>query len=183
MSLFGRRAFTLLAGSLGLGAVASAPRKAFSSSSKGPCLSLEDPRVKRFNAYREMAFQDPAKAVETYTSPNLSYTSATGQQFNQPQLIKRIGQWNSGFRRNAVTPMVATALEDGSVVIVVEQNILNSGNFRGTSASNNTLDLTSIFKVSYDNEGLISEYSSYHDYGHLAKNIGSENSVQLLELS
>ena len=52
----------------------------------------------------------------------------------------------------------------------------------GSTASNNRLDLTSIFKVSYDNKGMISKYSSYQDYGHLAKNIGSENSVQLLEL-
>ena len=182
MSLFGRRAFMLLAGSLGIGTIASNPHKAFSSSSRGQCLPPEDPRVKRFTAYREMAFQDPAKAVETYTSPNLSYASTSGQQFNQPQLIKRITQWNEGFRRNAITPVVATELEDGSVLIVYDQNILNSGNFRGTSASNNTLNLTSVFKVSYDNKGMISKYSSYQDYGHLAKNIGSENSVQLLEL-
>ena len=182
MSFFGRRAFILLAGSLGVGAVASTPRKAFSSSNKGQCLSLEDPRVKRFTAYREMAFQDPNKAVEKDTSPNLSYASTSGQQFNKPQLIKRIAQWNEGFRRNAVKPVVATELEDGSVLIVYDQNIINSGDFRGNSASNNTLDLTSIFKVSYDDNEMISKYSSYQDYGHLAKNIGSENSVQLLEL-
>ena len=182
MSFFGRRAFMLLAGSLGISAVASNPRKAFSSSSNGQCLSLQDQRVKRFSAYRELAFKDPAKAVETYASPDLIYVSTSGQQFNQPQLIERIAQWNSGFRRNAVEPVVATNLEDGSILIVYDQNILNTGDFRGTSASNNTLDLTSIFKVSYDNKGMISEYSSYQDYGHLAKSIGSKNSLQLLEL-
>lgn len=182
MSFFGRRAFMLLAGSLGISAVASNPRKAFSSTSDGQCLSLEDPRVKRFATYREMAFKDPAKAVETYTSPDLNYVSTSGQQFNQPQLIERIAQWNSGFRRNAVEPVVATNLEDGSILIVYDQNILNTGDFRGTSASNNTLDLTSIFRVSYDDKGMISGYSSYQDYGHLAKGIGSKNSLQLLEL-
>ncbi|WP_186539720.1 hypothetical protein [Synechococcus sp. BIOS-E4-1] len=182
MSFFGRRTFMVLAGSLGIGVVASTPRKAFSSSGKGQCLSLEDQRVKRFTAYREMAFQDPAKAVETYSSPNLSYASTSGQEFNKPQLIERIKQWNEGFRRNAVKPVVATELEDGSILIVYDQNILNSGDFRGASASNNTLDLTSLFKVSFDDKGMISSYSSYQDYGHLAKNIGSANSVQLLGL-
>ena len=182
MSFFGRRAFMLLAGSLGISAVASNPRKAFSSTSDGQCLSLEDPRVKRFATYREMAFKDPAKAVETYTSPDLNYVSTSGQQFNQLQLIERIAQLNGGFRRNAVTPVVASALEDGSVLIVYDQNILNSGDFRGTSASNNALDLTSMFKVFYNDKGLISKYSSYMDYGHLANNIGSKDSVQLLVL-
>ena len=182
MSFFGRRVFMLLAGSLGISAVASNPRKALSSSSNGQCLSLQDQRVKRFSAYRELAFKDPAKAVETYASPDLIYVSTSGQQFNQPQLIERIAHWNNGFRRNAVEPIVATNLEDGSVLIVYDQNILHTGDFRGTSASNNTLDLTSIFKVSYDDKGMISEYSSYQDYGHLAKRIGSKNSLQLLEL-
>ena len=182
MSFFGRRAFMLIAGSLGISAVASNPRKALSSTSKGQCLSLEDQQVKRFTAYREMAFKDPAKAVETYTSPDMSYISTSGQEFNQPELIERITQWNDAFRRNAVSPVVASTLEDGSVLIVYDQNILNSGNFRGTSASNNTLDLTSIYKVSYNDKGMISKYSSYQDYGQLAKNIGSKNSVQLLEL-
>lgn len=183
MSFLGRRAFILLASSLGISTVASNPRTAFSSGSNAQCLSLEDPRVKRFTTYRETAFKDPAKAVETYASPNLSYTSTSGQQFNQSQLIERIAQWNDGFRRKSEKPAVATVLGDGSVLIIYYQNILNSGDFRGTSASNNTLDLTSMFKVSYDDKGTITKYSSYMDYGHLAKSIGSENPLRLQGLS
>ena len=182
MNFLGRRSFVALASSLGIGMIASTSSKAFSSSSKGQCLSIEDQRVKQFTAYRKMAFQDPAKALESYTSPDLSYTSTSGQPFNRLQLIKRISQWNKGFRRIAVDPINAMELDDGSILIIYNQNVLNSGDFRGTEASNRKLDLTSIFRVSYDKNGLISEYSSYQDYGHLAKSIGSEDPVQLLEL-
>lgn len=181
MELFGRRSFLGLAGSAGLGVAAiSSSSMAFSSTDRPECLSLRDPRVARFVAYRNKAFQDPEKALNDFALMDVVYVSTSGQRFNKDQLMERIGQWNKAFRRLFVRPVLAAQLDSNSVLVVYDQKLSQVDQFRGVAASGGVFDLRSFFFVSYGADDRISRYSSFLDYGELASKMSSPYSVQLL---
>ena len=126
---------------------------------------------------------DPAKAVKEYTSPNVVYTSTSGQDFNQAALILRLNDWAQGFTRVKSEPVFAAALDKDQILIVIRDSGVNSGPFRGSGPTKKTLDDDAFFTVSYDESGKIARYTQFADYGGIAETVGADNLSEVLGLS
>lgn len=184
MSSLGRRAFLLVAGSLGAGITAFAGSSSASEgSSQAKCLSIRDPRVARFVAFRSATFDNPVKAFNLFTTPDIVYTSTCGQRFSSRQTIDRIEQWNKAFKRSSAIPALAAELDANTILVIYDQTLSQVDQFRGVKSSTGTFDLRIYFTVTFNKSNMITSYSSYLDYGHLAKSIGSNHSIELLGMS
>jgi len=156
---FGRRSFIGLASSAGLGLAAlTSPPKAYSGSGNAECISLLDPRVQRFVAFRNKAFTDPKTALNEFALTDVVYTSTSGQNFNAGQLVERIKSWNEAFRRVSVQPVLAAQMDSHSFLIVFDQRLSQFSEFRGVGSSGALFDIRSLFLVSYAADGSIASY-------------------------
>jgi len=143
-------------------------------------LPVSDRRVGDFMKYYSEFWTDPAKAVKDYTSPQVVYTSTSGQDFNQAALTSRLTDWAQGFTRVKSEPVFAAALDNDEILIVIRDTAVNSGQFRGNTATNKSLEGDAISRVSYDGSGKITRYTQYADYGGIADTVGATNLAQLL---
>lgn len=146
-------------------------------------LPATDKRVGDFMKYYTEFWTDPAKAVTTYTSPNVVYTSSSGQDFNQAALTGRLNDWAQGFTRVKSEPVFAAALDNDEILIIVRDTSVHSGQFRGNDPTNKNLEDDAIFTVSYDQNGKIVRYTQFADYGGISDTVGANNMSQLHGLS
>ena len=146
-------------------------------------LPATDKRVGDFMNYYTEFWTDPAKAVTTYTSPNVVYTSSSGQDFNQAALTGRLNDWAQGFTRIKSEPIFAAALDNDEILIIVRDTSVHSGQFRGNGPTNKNLEDDAIFTVAYDQNGKIVRYTQFADYGGISDTVGANNLSQLHGLS
>ena len=142
-------------------------------------LSMSDERVQNFMKFYNEFWTDPAKAVQQYTTPDVVYTSTSGQDFDQAGLTSRLNDWAQGFTRVKSEPVFAAALDKGEILIVLRDTSVHSGQFRGNAATNKDLVDDSIFTVAYDSKNRITRYSQYADYGGISDTVGADNLSQL----
>ena len=142
-------------------------------------LPTTDKRVVDFMKYYTEFWTDPAKAVTTYTSPNVVYTSSSGQDFNQAALTGRLNDWAQGFTRVTSEPVFATTLDNDEILIIVRDTSVHSGHFRGHGPTSKSLEDDAIFTVAYDQNGKIVRYTQFADYGGISDTVGSNNMSQL----
>jgi len=146
-------------------------------------LPVSDKRVGDFMKYYSEFWTDPAQAVKDYTSPQVVYTSTSGQDFNQAALTSRLNDWAQGFTQVKSEPIFAAALDKEEILIVVRDTSVQSGQFRGNDPTNKSLEDDAIFTVTYDASGKILRYTQFRDYGGIADTVGAENLSQLHGLS
>jgi len=146
-------------------------------------LPTTDKRVGDFMKYYTEFWTDPAKAVTTYTSPNVVYTSSSGQDFNQAALTGRLNDWAQGFTRVKSEPVFAAALDNDEILIIVRDTSVHSGQFRGNGPTNKSSEDDAIFTVAYDQNGKIVHYTQFADYGGISDTVGANNMSQLHGLS
>jgi hypothetical protein len=146
-------------------------------------LPATDKRVADFMKYYTEFWTDPAKAVATYTSPNVVYTSTSGKDFNQAALTGRLNDWAQGFTRAKSEPVFAAALDNDEILIIVRDTSVHSGQFRGNGATNKSLEDDAIFTVAYDQSGKISRYTQFADYGGISDTVSATDLSQLHGLS
>jgi hypothetical protein len=154
-----------------------------SSGAQFQSLPASDKRVEDFMQFHTEFWADPAKAVKEYTSPDVIYTSTSGQDFNQAALTGRLNDWAQGFTQVKSEPVFAAALDNDEILIVIRDTSLHSGQFRGNGPTNKSLDDDSIFTISYDKSGKIARYTQFRDYGGISDTVGSDNLSQLHGLS
>ena len=154
-----------------------------SASSPVQALPVTDRRVTDFVKYYTEFWTDPAQAVETHTSPDVVYTSSSGQDFNQAALTARLSDWSEGFTRVKSEPIFAAALDKDQILVVMRDTSVHSGKFRGNDATNKSLEDDAIFTVSYDQSGKIVRYTQFADYGGIAETVGADSLSQLHGLS
>ncbi len=142
-------------------------------------LPLDDQRVKEFVQFRADSRTDPVKAVKDYTREDLVYTSSAGVDFNQDGLARRINDWVRGFTLNDTKPLWAASLGADTMLLAIEDNLVSTGEFRGNQPSDKPLRTESIFVINYDDQGKISRYTNYTDYGGVAEAIGAERMAEL----
>lgn len=153
------------------------------ASTQFQALPVTDKRVADFVKYYTEFWTDPAKAVTTYTSPDVVYTSTSGKDFNQAELTARLTDWAQGFTRVKSEPIFAAALDKDEILIVLRDTGVHSGQFRGSAPTNKSLEEDSIFTVSYDQSGKIIRYNRFADYGAIADTVGTDNLSQVHGLS
>ena len=146
-------------------------------------LPATDKRVDDFMTYYTEFWADPAKAVTTYTSPDVVYTSSSGQDFNQAALTGRLNDWAQGFTRVESEPVFAAALDNDDILIIVRDTSVHSGQFRGNGPTNQSLQDDAIFTVAYDQNGKIVHYTQFADYGGISDTVSANNMSQLHGLS
>ena len=146
-------------------------------------LAASDKRVADFMNYYTEFWADPAKAVKDYTSPNVVYTSTSGQNFTQSALIGRLNDWAQGFTRVQSAPIFAASLDHDEILIVIRDTSVHSGQFRGNDATYKSLQDDAIFKVAYDPAGKIARYTQFADYGGISDTVGASNLSQVHGLS
>jgi len=146
-------------------------------------LPATDKRVADFMKYYTEFWTDPAKAVKDYTSPQVVYTSSSGQDFNQAALTGRLNDWAQGFTRVESEPVFAAALDNDEILIIVRDTSVHSGQFRGNGPTNKSLEDDAIFTVAYDQNGKIVRYTQFADYGGISDTVGANNMSQLHGLS
>lgn len=146
-------------------------------------LPATDKRVEDFMNYYTEFWTDPAKAVTTYTSPNVVYTSSSGQDFNQAALTGRLNDWAQGFTRVESEPVFAAALDNDEILIIVRDTSVHSGQFRGNGPTNKSLEDDAIFTVAYDQNGKIIHYTQFADYGGISDTVSANNMSELHGLS
>lgn len=154
-----------------------------SASGEFQALPMSDERVVDFVKYYSEFWTDPIKAVKDHTSPNVVYTSTSGQDFNQDALIRRLTDWSQGFTRVKSEPIFAAALDKDEILIVLRDTSVHSGTFRGNDPTNKSLEDDAIFTVSYDQSGKIVRYTQFADYGGIADTVGADDFSQLHGLS
>ena len=103
-------------------------------------LPVSDRRVGDFMKYYSEFWTDPAKAVKDYTSPQVVYTSTSGQDFNQAALTSRLTDWAQGFTRIKSEPVFAAALDNDEILIVIRDTSVHSGQFRGNDPTSKSLE-------------------------------------------
>ena len=121
--------------------------------------------------------------MKDYTSPNLVYTSTSGQDYDQAALTRRLNEWAQGFTRVKSEPVFAAALDKDEILIVIRDTGVHSGQFRGNAATNKSLEDDAIFTVTYDESGKILRYTQFADYGGISDTVGADNMSQLHGLS
>ena len=146
-------------------------------------LPVSDKRVGDFMKYYSEFWTDPAKAVKDYTSPEVVYTSTSGQDFNQAALTSRLNDWAQGFTPVKSEPIFAASLDNDEILIVIRDTSVHSGQFRGNDPTNKSLEDDAIFTVTYDPSGKIVRYTQFRDYGGISDTVGAENLSQLHGLS
>jgi len=164
-------------------AVACSRADSGTSAAQFQSLPASDKRVADFMTYYTGFWTDPAKAVKDYTSPNLVYTSTSGQDYDQAALTRRLNEWAQGFTRVKSEPVFAAALDKDEILIVIRDTGVHSGQFRGNAATNKSLEDDAIFTVTYDESGKILRYTQFADYGGISDTVGADNMSQLHGLS
>lgn len=67
-------------------------------------LPASDKRVGDFMRFYTEFWTDPTKAVNSYTSPDVVYTSTSGKDFNQAALTGRLTDWAQGLELSTFWP-------------------------------------------------------------------------------
>jgi len=174
---------------VGAAMAASAPlavacsRADSSNANQFQSLPASDKRVGDFMRFYTEFWTDPTKAVNSYTSPDVVYTSTSGKDFNQAALTGRLTDWAQGFTRIKSEPVFAAALDKDEILIIIRDTSVHSGQFRGNDPTNKTLEDDTIFTVSYNSNGKIVRYTQLADYGGIADTTGADNLSQLHGLS